>query len=189
VLSGVLVVGMGLASPLLAVAAVALHVAWPRWRRARQRRIRRDAIQRALPDAIDLVVLAVGAGLTPLLAVERLAPAVPAPVDEAFALVVTRVRRGQGFADALDALPETLGAAARPLAAALAATWRYGVPLGPALELIAVEARRERRRHAEEMARRLPVRLCFPLVACILPAFVLLAIAPLVAGALRSLRI
>ena len=37
--------------------------------------------------------------------------------------------------------------------------------------------------------RTLPVKLCFPLVGCILPAFVLLTIAPLIAGALRSLTV
>ena len=37
-------------------------------------------------------------------------------------------------------------------------------------------------------ARRLPVRLTFPLVTCTLPSFVLLAIAPAVIGALSTLR-
>ena len=42
---------------------------------------------------------------------------------------------------------------------------------------------------AEEAARRIPVKLLFPLVGCTLPAFALLTVAPLVAGALRSLRL
>ena len=42
---------------------------------------------------------------------------------------------------------------------------------------------------AEEAARRVPVRLLFPLVLCVLPAFALLTVAPLLAGALRSLRL
>ena len=49
--------------------------------------------------------------------------------------------------------------------------------------------RHERRRQAEEAARTLPIKLCFPLVCCVLPAFVLLTIAPLVAGAVRSLHV
>jgi tight adherence protein C len=93
------------------------------------------------------------------------------------------------LADALDALPQRLGETARPLAATIGNAERYGTPLGPALESLAHEARRERRRAADEAARTLPVKLCFPLVCCTLPAFVLLTIAPLVAGAIRTLRV
>jgi len=48
--------------------------------------------------------------------------------------------------------------------------------------------RRDRRRKAEEAARRIPVKLLFPLVGCTLPAFALLTVAPLIAGAVRSLH-
>ena len=53
---------------------------------------------------------------------------------------------------------------------------------------MADEARQHRRRGAEAAARELPVRLSFPLVLCTLPAFVLVAIVPLLVGALSSLR-
>ena len=66
---------------------------------------------------------------------------------------------------------------------------RYGAPLGPALERIAADVRRRRQRRAEEAARKVPVALLFPLVLCILPAFALLTVAPLIAGALRELRL
>ncbi|MDP9387533.1 MAG: hypothetical protein M3Q48_06280, partial [Actinomycetota bacterium] len=59
----------------------------------------------------------------------------------------------------------------------------------PALERLAAEVRRQRLRQAEEAARRVPVLLLFPLVLCVLPAFALLTVAPLIAGALRELRL
>ena len=65
---------------------------------------------------------------------------------------------------------------------------RDGLPLGPVLDRLADEARAARRRLGEAEARRLPVRLTFPLVTCTLPSFVLLAIAPAVLGALSTLR-
>ena len=111
------------------------------------------------------------------------------PFAAAFAEVGRRVDRGQRVADALGALVEQLGEPARPLVIAIGGAERYGTPLAPTLELLGQEARRERRRHAEERARTLPVKLCFPLVGCSLPAFVLLTIAPLVAGAFRSLTV
>jgi tight adherence protein C len=142
-----------------------------------------------VPDVVDLLVVAIGAGLTPALAVERLSRLAPPPFDRAFGTVTRRVGHGQRLADALDALREELGDPAGPMARTLAAAERYGTPLGPALEVLGLEARRERRRLADEAARRLPVQLCFPLVGCTLPAFLLLTIAPLVAGAFRTVRL
>ncbi len=57
----------------------------------------------------------------------------------------------------------------------------------PVLERLSVEARMVRRRRAEEAARRLPVQLLFPLVLCVLPAFVLLAVVPLLLAAVPQL--
>jgi tight adherence protein C len=71
----------------------------------------------------------------------------------------------------------------------LLASERYGAPVGAGLERLAAEVRADTRRRAETAARRVPVKLLFPLVVCILPAFGLLTVAPLVAGALRSLRL
>jgi tight adherence protein C len=180
---------LALVWPPLALIAVGAAVAAPRLARRRAERRRRLAIQRQLPDVVDLLVVAIAAGLTPTLAVERLAFLAPEPFSTTFAEVQRRTQRGQRLADALEALPEQLGDPVRPLAHTLASTERYGTPVGPALELLAHDARRDRRRMAEEAARTVPIKLCFPLVGCTLPAFVLLTIAPLVAGALRSLRV
>jgi pilus assembly protein TadC len=64
-----------------------------------------------------------------------------------------------------------------------------GTDPGGIIEQIAVEARRDRQRRAEVAARRVPVRLLFPLVTCILPAFGLLTVVPLVAGSFQSLTV
>ena len=69
----------------------------------------------------------------------------------------------------------------------LVASERYGVPLTEGLDRVAREARLERRRRAEERARRLPVLLLFPLVLCVLPAFGLLTVVPLLVGSLPDL--
>ena len=72
---------------------------------------------------------------------------------------------------------------------ALAGSERSGAPLGTALDRLADEVRRDRRRRAVDAARRVPVKLLFPLVSCTLPAFGLLTVAPLIASAVRSLRL
>jgi tight adherence protein C len=150
---------------------------------------------RGWPDTLELVVLAVRAGATPLDAVESVAlrlgdglgtvdPLIPAALGEA----AHRARRGIGLAEALTALPDALGPAAAELSDSIAAADRYGLPLAPVLDRLADEARSERRRRAEIEARSLPVRLSFPLVVCTLPAFVLVAVVPALLGALTTLR-
>ncbi|MDQ3758189.1 MAG: type II secretion system F family protein [Actinomycetota bacterium] len=93
------------------------------------------------------------------------------------------------LADALDELPLRAGEPTRALAASLAGCVRYGTPLAPTLAALSVEARDAERRRMEQAARRVPVLLLFPLVLCILPAFALLTVAPLLADAVAALRL
>ena len=74
-----------------------------------------------------------------------------------------------------------------PLADALLASDRLGAPVGPVLSRLAVEERTALRRRAEAHARRVPVRLLFPLVFLVLPAFVLLTVVPGLASGLSRL--
>lgn len=142
-----------------------------------------------LPEVVDLFVLAVGAGLTVSLAVPAVARHHRGLLGDALADVARQVRLGRRLGDALAALPESVGERARPLSTVLVSSERYGVALLPALERLAAESRLERRRAAEATARRVPVKLLFPLVLCTLPAFALLTVVPLLAGSLRSLRL
>lgn len=163
--------------------------AWPALaKRRRQRRQRLDLL-RHLPEVADLLVLAVGAGLTVPLAVAAVARRAPGPLAPALDQVTSEVALGRRLADALDDVPARLGEEVRPLIAALVASDRYGAALLDSLVRLSVELRADRRRRAEEAARRVPVKLLFPLVFCTLPAFALLTVAPLLAGALRSLRL
>lgn len=164
-------------------------------RRAARRR--RAAIARTAPDLVDLVAVAVAAGLNVRLTVVAVAEHLPpGPLRQELAAVLHDVAGGVRLADALDRLPSRLDVGrgspdetVRGLVAALVDAERYGTPLGPTLDRLTAEARRSRQRRAEERARRVPVQLLFPLVTCILPAFGLLTVAPLIAGGLRALRL
>jgi Flp pilus assembly protein TadB len=150
--------------------------------RARRRRRRRDAvIARELPVVVDLVGVAVAAGCTPYLAIEHAARYGP----ERVALVLRDVLQACALGQALDEALRDLGAAIpmlRPLAEALRTSARLGSPAAPALARLAAEVRADFRRSAEARARTVPVRLVFPLVACVLPAFALLTVVPAVLG-------
>lgn len=166
-------------------------MSWLAVRRTGGRWARRSAgrrAQEALPDAIELVVLGVRAGVSPATAVETAAAHVDPALAPAFGAVVHRLHRGERLADALDALPSALGPSASALSDGLATADRYGLPIEPVLDRLAADARTDRRRIAERHARTLPVKLSFPLVVCTLPSFVLLAIVPAVLGAVSTLR-
>jgi Flp pilus assembly protein TadB len=180
----VLVVVLGI---VVTVIAIAITLLVRRLGPIREARRQRAANQRTLPDAMDLLVLSVRAGLTPFQAVCDLATSDVHAIGEAFGEVVRRTERGQPFADALSALPEQLGIQAGGLADVIATSDRHGLPLGPVLDQLTTEVRATRRRLDQADARKLPIRLSFPLVACTLPSFVLLAIAPAVIAALSSL--
>jgi tight adherence protein C len=180
------------ALPVLPPVALPLAlVAWavPGMKARRTERRRLAALAADLPDVVDLLVLAVGAGLTVPLAVRSVARRAPGPLGAELVRVCDEASLGRRLGDALDDLPARAGEACRPLVAALVASDRYGAPLGPGLERMAHEVRADRRRRAEEAARKIPVKLLFPLVSCTLPAFALLTVAPLIASAVRSLRL
>ena len=181
-------VGVGLIAGVFAAAITVTGAAlYPYIVDRRDRRRRLVAINIAFPDFVDLLVLTIRAGCTPVQAFRALAGAAPAPVRGAVVAVTTRVDEGDRFADAITALTQLLGAVAQPLSDALALADRHGTPLAPTLDRLADESRAQRRRNAELAARQLPVRLSFPLVGCTLPSFVLLTIVPLMAGTLSSL--
>jgi hypothetical protein len=177
-------VGVMATAALAATAAAAWH--------ARGRTLRRRqevALAADVPEVADLWVVAAGAGLTVPLAVEAVGRRGAGPLARQLAAAAAEAAAGRRLGDVLDDLPSRAGEAARPLAAALLACLRDGAPVLPTLTALAVEAREHERRRVEQAARRVPVLLLFPLVLCVLPAFALLTVAPLVADAITALRL
>ena len=171
-------------------AAAALVITWAApIIRARARRRRREArVLDEVPEVVDLVRLAIGAGLNVRLALHAVAQHGDGLIVDELRRVDVRIERGDRVADVLADLAshDVLGEPVRPLLDALLATERYGAPIGPSLERVADEARLRRRRHHEAQARKLPVRLLFPLVCCTLPALILLTVVPALARSLPS---
>jgi tight adherence protein C len=186
-LVAVAVVAAVVAGPIIAAIGVVVVLSARRWHAVRSVLRRRHRIEAAYPDALDLIVLAVRSGFLPAAALDATIPHVPAELGAAFSAVSARVAGGERFGDALGAL-DALGPVARPMIDTFTAADRYGLALAPVLERLAFDARQQRRRAADALARQLPVRLSLPLVLCTLPSFVLLAIVPLLLGAFSSLR-
>jgi len=166
-----------------AVAMIERVARAPRLRRGERRRA--DLLLRELPVVVDLVGVAVAAGCTPFHAVEHATRFGPTHTGSALRGVMQACARGRSFDEVL----RELGSSAptlRPLTETLRATARLGTPATPALGRLASEVRADVRRRAEARARTVPVRLCFPLVLCVLPAFALLTVVPAVLSGLHS---
>lgn len=155
----------------------------PARRRARAAAV--DRVARDVPLLVDLVAVALGAGTTPALALARVAPWAPPTLRDDCARIADAPARGQRFVDAC-----AEGARRRPSLAplldALAVASVEGGAVTPTLTRIAATARADARRAAEVRARAVPVRLLFPLVLTVLPAFVLLTVVPVVLGVLAG---
>lgn len=155
----------------------------------REARAHEAVVVDQLPDVVDLVTITTSAGLPVAAALAALGARPGGPLGAGLAAAAAHAARGGTTAEALALLARATGPAARTFVDALVEHDRYGTPLRPALQRVAIEARLRRRRQAEEAARRLPVTLLFPLVLTTLPAFVLLTVVPLLAGSLGSLSL
>jgi Flp pilus assembly protein TadB len=152
--------------------------------RIRAARRRDDELAQELAVAVDLVGVGVAAGCTPYLAVELGARWSPVRAGAALAGVVRACTLGQSFDDALRDMGRRTPPM-RSLSDTLRTSARLGAPVAPALSRLATDVRADLRRRAEARARTVPVRLCFPLVGCILPAFALLTVVPVVLDGLH----
>ncbi len=188
VVAAVIVLAISGAAGLpMALALAGVLVGVPGLRRRRLARVERNAIERELAGLLALLRLACGSGLGTRAGLAAVAPWVPGLLGSELAAVTRRVERGRPLVAELDSLAVRWGGVLGPLCRALLSAERYGAPLLPMLERLDTEATAAARRRQDEAIRRLPVRLLMPLGCTILPAFVLLAVVPLVAASVTSL--
>ncbi|MGI8427137.1 MAG: type II secretion system F family protein [Actinomycetota bacterium] len=151
-------------------------------------RSRHDEVSAALPDAVDLLVVCMQGGLNLSLSLQRVASNTSGLLGKELSRTVEEIDLGVPLTTALVALgdrnpSEDMGA----LVGTLVNADRFGGRAASSLETLAGEIRRVRRRKAEEQARRAPVKILFPMVFLILPAFLVLTVIPVVLGTLRNI--
>jgi hypothetical protein len=148
-------------------------------------RRRRVAVQRDLAVALDLLAACLEAG-TPLVeAVHAVAGGVGGAVGRELAVVVAALELGAG-AEAWTLLTEP---ALQPVGRAFARVSSSGAPVADVATHLAAEHRATVRVAAEAAAQRAGVAAVAPLGACFLPAFVLIAVVPVVAGLARAVLV
>ena len=149
---------------------------------ARKAKRRQHRIRLGLPDALDLLVVSVEAGLGLDQAIQRvgaeLAFAHPDLCDE-LRLINLELRAGKARADALHNLAERTGVDdIASLVAMLVQTDKFGTSVAQSLRVHSETVRTKRRQRAEEAAAKTGVKMVFPLVFCIFPAIWVVTIGP-----------
>lgn len=151
---------------------------------------RQKKIRKGIPDAIDLLVICVEAGLGLDQAILRVGQelAISYPeLNEEFNQISLEQRAGkprldawQGLADRTK-LPEFMA-----LVTMLQQTDRFGTPIVRALSRYSEEIRTERRHRAEEAAAKTKVKILFPLVLFIFPCLFIVLLGPAVLSIMRN---
>jgi tight adherence protein C len=143
---------------------------------------RHKEMQRALPDALDLLVVSVEAGLGLNQALVRVSDEIyrVSPVlSEQLALVNLEIRAGTPRVEALRNLADRTGLAdIASLVGMLIQTDRFGTSVAQALRVHSDTMRTKRRQRAEEAAAKTTIKLVFPLVFCIFPAMFAVILGP-----------
>jgi len=134
---------------------------------------RKAAIQKALPEFLDMVASTVQAGLALNSALAYAVEAAPGPLGEEIKEALAEIRMGRSRADALRAVGErTNQPALRNALRVMTQAERLGANISKMLNDLAADARHHRLMLVEEMAAKLPVKMVFPMVFFMIPAIV-----------------
>jgi tight adherence protein C len=150
---------------------------------------RQQELTNAFPDALDLMLVCVEAGLGLESAFSRVGMEMTSShplLAEQFGSVVLELRAGRSVDDALRRMADRAGADdIRAFATLLIQSTKLGSSISQTLRTYAAEMREKRRLRAEEKAHRLPVLISIPLVACMLPTMIGVLMLP---AAIRVIR-
>jgi tight adherence protein C len=153
---------------------------------------RQKQMQKALPDALDMLVVSVEAGLGLNQALVRVAEEIDrlSPVlSEQMSLVNYEIRAGTAREEALRNLADRTGLAdISSLVGMLIQTDRFGTSVAQALRIHADTMRTKRRQRAEEAAAKTTIKLIFPLVFCIFPALFVVILGPALIQIMKALK-
>ena len=143
---------------------------------------RQEKIRLGFPDALDLMVVCVEAGMGLDQTIKRIADEMKlshSAISDEFGLMNLEMRAGRSRQDAMHNLAERTGIEeVRSLVTLLIQTEKFGTSIAQALRVHSDSMRTKRRQKAEEMAIKLPVKMLFPLILFIFPALFVVIVGP-----------
>jgi tight adherence protein C len=157
-------------------------------RSGRRHRRRLAAIDAEIPQLLDLLAAGSSAGLAAPLALRRTVDGLAGPLADEVRATVRSVDLGARWRDELEGLADRLDLPdLRRTVSALTRTETLGASLAEATAELAASVRQARRAATAERARTAPVKMLFPLVFLVLPAFLLLTVVPVLLTTVRSI--
>jgi len=181
----------GFSNPFLLAGVPGLGFFIPRFILKRMIKDRQNRIRLGLPDALDLTVICVEAGLALDQALQRVGQDLGhahADLSDEFHLVNLELRAGKPRAEALRNLVERTGVDdIRALVGTLIQTDRFGTSVAQALRVHSDSLRTARRQRAEEQAAKTTIKMVPPLVIFILVPFLFVTVGPALIQAYHSL--
>ena len=140
----------------------------------RQQRIPSD-----LPDVLDMLTICVEAGLGFDAALGQVARNTKGPLAAEFSRMLQEMQIGKSRSEALRAMADrTTVPELRAFVSALTQSAELGIPVAQVLREQSKEMRVRRRQRAEEQAQKVPVKITFPLIMCLLPALLVMIVGP-----------
>ena len=188
-----------------------LHLTWPSWEKflaaigtalmgfyvpdlflSNRISRRRESIIRALPDALDLLLICVESGMSIEAAFTRVAAEVgtqSVELAEELGLTTAELSYLPDRRQAFDNLAKRCGhSGVKAIAAALNQAEKYGTPLGQALRVCAQENREQRMANAEKKAAALPAKLTVPMIVFFLPCLFVVIMGPAIMKVMRIMH-
>ena len=140
---------------------------------------RSEQIRKDLPDALDLLTISVEAGLAFDAAVSQVARNTDGPLADEFFRVLQEMQIGMGRTEAMRALGERTDVdELQGFVTSMVQADAFGIPIANVLRVQAKEMRVKRSQRAEEQAQKVPVKILFPLIFCILPCLFIVVLGP-----------
>ena len=153
--------------------------AFPQTTLTRRARQRLEAIDRGMPELVDLLVVAVESGQSFGAAMRSAGARVHGPVRDELGLVLQEMSLGISMTDAFKHFVERVDVpSTRSFARTLLQGERLGVSVGAMLRSLSEELRKQRKAHAEEQAQKTPVKILFPLIFFIFPSLFIVLLTP-----------
>ena len=171
--------GSGILTILLAAGCGAIGWFAPMYYVNRRRRLRFEAMDRQMPDMIDLLVVTIEAGLGILASMRVASESLNDPLGQELRLTLQEQRMGLSVNEALESLGRRADCSnMRIFVRSLTQGERLGVSIGTTMRNLALEMRKRRRAMVEEMAQKIPIKMLFPLAFLIFPAMFIVLLVP-----------
>ena len=151
---------------------------------------RKRLIKKAFPDALDMLVVAMEAGIGIAAAIERVSRELGhshLQLADELALVNAEIRAGVDRGEALRNLAQRTGVDdIKVFAGLIAQTLRFGTSIADTLRVFSEDFRDKRTQAAEEEAAKIGTKMIFPLVLCFFPSFFVVAVGPAILKIMRA---